>query len=661
MSIFENARKVSQVCPNELKKMVYGDEETYQKMLALVEVAKKHCPKEETAKYHELDRIDQIKYSYKFLSELIRSGLIDTSKGQFPFELYFLLNFEVSGGVSALMVRPLIETLCSAEQQKKWLPLFDTSRVIGAYAQTELGHGSDVQSLETEAVFDEKTQEFILNSPTVSSYKWWPGELSNLSTVAMVYAKTIVKGRKIGVLPFIVPIRHMDTHKPLPGVEIGDIGPKMGYGAKENGFLKFDHYRIPLDNMPSRFMEVTSKGEVLQKGNPKIVYSAMMKSRTALLNASSYNLGKGVAIAIRYSFLRRQFKNDRKEEVPVIQYQLQQFKLFPLLAKSFAMQCAFRKINEVIAVCNTQISQNNFQGLQETHVILSGTKAFFTWWCSNGLYVCMQCCGGHGYSQFSGIPSLIQSFAPNTILEGENTMLTLQVGRYLLKCYKHVMEGKPEKVQGSCGYLKQADALTGFNTKYDANLLEKGGMKQLWQKAVVVKLTETAELIAEQSQHMSILDVFNKKAGIHVFELAKLHTILLTYDYFVEYATEIKDAPTKTAFLNLAQLFVIDLTLESAGILLPMGILDSVQVKGLQKEFERLLEELFKDSLKLAEAWVLDDYMLHSSISEVNEKPYENLYNMAKAAGVLNKTDLTGAYLETIRKASIETFGKPKL
>lgn len=49
--------------------------------------------------------------------------------------------------------------------------------IIGCYAQTELGHGSDVQNLETTAVYDKNTEEFILNTPTVSATKWWIGDL----------------------------------------------------------------------------------------------------------------------------------------------------------------------------------------------------------------------------------------------------------------------------------------------------------------------------------------------------------------------------------------------------------------------------------------------------------------------------------------------------
>lgn len=115
-----------------------------------------------------------------------------------------LMTFEQPGNVSDIMVKTVIRVLGSEEQNKKWMPLLDSCRSIGAYAQTELGHGSDVQSLKTEAVYDSTNKQFILNNKSVDSYKWWPGELGVYCDMAIVYAKTIIDGKVVGVYPFIV-------------------------------------------------------------------------------------------------------------------------------------------------------------------------------------------------------------------------------------------------------------------------------------------------------------------------------------------------------------------------------------------------------------------------------------------------------------------------
>ena len=62
-------------------------------------------------------------------------------------------------------------------------------------------------------------------------------------------------GNDFGIQCFIVPIRDTETHMPLKGIKVGDIGPKLGYNSKDNGFLMFDQVRIPRTNMLNRFKE----------------------------------------------------------------------------------------------------------------------------------------------------------------------------------------------------------------------------------------------------------------------------------------------------------------------------------------------------------------------------------------------------------------------
>lgn len=45
---------------------------------------------------------------------------------------------------------------------------------------------------------------------------------------------------KYGIGAFIVQIRDRDTHKHMPGVKTGDMGPKHGYNSKENGWMILD-------------------------------------------------------------------------------------------------------------------------------------------------------------------------------------------------------------------------------------------------------------------------------------------------------------------------------------------------------------------------------------------------------------------------------------
>lgn len=71
--------------------------------------------------------------------------------------------------------------------------------MIGCYAQTELGHGSNVAGLETTATLDKSTDNWIIHSPTVTSTKFWPGGLGLWANHAVVFAQCIVEKNNYGI------------------------------------------------------------------------------------------------------------------------------------------------------------------------------------------------------------------------------------------------------------------------------------------------------------------------------------------------------------------------------------------------------------------------------------------------------------------------------
>ena len=51
-------------------------------------------------------------------------------------------------------------------------------------------------------------------------------------------------GQNHGLHNFLVQIRNQTTLSALPGVLIGDMGPKIGLNGIDNGFLMFDQFRV---------------------------------------------------------------------------------------------------------------------------------------------------------------------------------------------------------------------------------------------------------------------------------------------------------------------------------------------------------------------------------------------------------------------------------
>jgi acyl-CoA oxidase len=97
-----------------------------------------------------------------------------------------------------------MQNMSSPEQWAKWGDKIKRHKILGCYAQTELGHGSNVMGLETTATFDHKTDEIVINSPTITSTKYWPGEMANSASHAVVFARLLVDGNDYSVQPFLV-------------------------------------------------------------------------------------------------------------------------------------------------------------------------------------------------------------------------------------------------------------------------------------------------------------------------------------------------------------------------------------------------------------------------------------------------------------------------
>ena len=100
-----------------------------------------------------------------------------------------------------------------------------------------------------------------------------------IGTHSAVFAQTIVDGKNYGNNCFMVQIRDLETHRPLKGVEVGDIGPKFGFQSKDNGYAIFTHVRIPRTHILKRYLDVSPTGKVKRLGNPLVLYSIMMYTR----------------------------------------------------------------------------------------------------------------------------------------------------------------------------------------------------------------------------------------------------------------------------------------------------------------------------------------------------------------------------------------------
>ena len=103
------------------------------------------------------------------------------------------LSLMVKAGVQWGLFGGAIENLGTERHHEAYVRKIIDLELLGCFAMTETGHGSDVQSLETTATYDRETDEFVINSPTKTSRKDYIGGAAETATMAAVFAQLITR------------------------------------------------------------------------------------------------------------------------------------------------------------------------------------------------------------------------------------------------------------------------------------------------------------------------------------------------------------------------------------------------------------------------------------------------------------------------------------
>lgn len=279
------------------------------------------------------------------------------------------LSTTVKTGVQYSLWGGSVLSLGTEKHRQRYYDDIDAFRLPGCFAMTELGHGSNVAGLQTEAVLDLATDEWVLTTPDDGALKWWIGNAAEDGQAATVFARLKIPGRNggggasgeggaltdHGVHAFVVPIRNGQPGpgNTLPGVEVMDCGYKVGLQGVDNGVLRFRGARVPRENLLDRFARVERGGEYSSDFSPSKRFAATLGELTGGrvgLSCSSLAVLKGaVTIAVRYSATRTQFGPPGGAEVAVLDYPSQQEKLMPLLATAYGAHFASRKLVRLYA------------------------------------------------------------------------------------------------------------------------------------------------------------------------------------------------------------------------------------------------------------------------------------------------------------------------
>jgi acyl-CoA oxidase len=465
------------------------------------------------------------------------------------------LSLMVKAGVQWGLFGGAVENLGTERHHEAYVKQIISLELPGCFAMTETGHGSDVQALETTATYDPETEEFIVDSPTPTARKDYIGGAAETAIMASVFAQLITTedGKPVnhGVHCLLVPIRDADGND-LPGVTTSDCDYKGGLPGVDNGRIVFDHVRVPRVNLLNKYGDVAPDGTYsspIENPNRRFftMLGTLVRGRITVGGSAGAAARVALDIATRYALQRRQFNApDEDSEVLIMDYLVHQRRLFPLIAKSYALQFAQ---NELVSKCHDiqTADEPDAEEQRELESRAAGLKAANTWHASRAIQESREACGGAGYMAENRLVALRGDTDVFTTFEGDNHVLTQLVAKELLTAYADDIKSMSpvEWVRFAAStvsdqVIKRTAAETFIQTIIDArqdneeegSLFNRGTQIKMFEDREQYLLASVARRLQAKSKEMSEFDAFNSVQD-HVLHAATAHIDRVVLEAFV--------------------------------------------------------------------------------------------------------------------------------
>jgi acyl-CoA oxidase len=561
-------------------------------------------------------------------------GDLGASVASFETLAYGDLSLLVKVGVQFGLFGGAIHLLGTKRHHDAYLADLISGRLLGCFAMTETGHGSNVQALGTTATYDGATDEFVITTPDESSRKDYIGNAAEHADTSVVFAQLEVAGEQHGVHAFVVPLR--DDGRLLPGIEVEDDGLKMGLNGVDNGRLRFDGVRIPRGNLLNRFADVDEQGRYVSPiENPDKRFFTMLGTLVqgrVCVGGAAINAAKvALTIAVRYGVRRRQFNaTSQEQEELILDYGLHQRRLFPLLARTYALHFA----QEVVALRLHEVfsaEEQDEKARRELESRAAGTKALGTWHATRTIQECREACGGAGYLAVNRFTALKADTDVFTTFEGDNHVLLQLVAKGLLTDYASDFEdldqlGMVRFVAGVAldtviertAAHKLLEAIKDVLPGGDAGWDQEAGLLDTDYQLAMLRFREEHTLSGVARRLKRGIDdglnpgeVFSQ-AQDHVIAAARAHVERLVLEAFVDKVRAWPDNDHRVALGMLCDLHALTTIEADRAWFMEHGRLTSARSKAITREVNDLCRRIRPLAVDLVDAFAVPQELLRS-------------------------------------------------
>jgi acyl-CoA oxidase len=529
------------------------------------------------------------------------------------------LSLMVKAGVQWGLFGGAVQLLGTERHHERYLRRIRNLDLLGCFAMTEHGHGSDVQHLHTTATYDPDTGDFVVHSPDAGATKEYIGNAARDGHLAVVFAQLITQGESRGVHAFVVPIRS-DDGEPAPGVTIEDCGRKAGLNGVDNGRLTFDQVRVPREALLNRFGDVAEDGTYsspIESDGRRFftMLGTLIRGRVSVGGSAGSATKRALTLAVRYAELRRQFNKPDGEEVVILDYLGHQRKLLPALATSYALHFAQ---GELVALLNDLAPDAPDVEQRELEARAAGLKVANTWHATHTIQAAREACGGAGYLSENLLAGLKADTDVFTTFEGDNTVLLQLVAKSLLTGYKDsfedlsplaaarfVAEQLLDAVAERTSARKVVDRLTGGD---DGQVLfDREWHLKLFQDREEHVLEGVANRLRKAGKDP--FGVFNA-AQDHVLRAGRVHVDRLVLESFVAAIARCEDPEAKVLLERVCDLYALANIEADRAWFLEHGRLTAGRSKAVVAAVNTLCADLRPHARTLVDAFAIPEQFL---------------------------------------------------